>query len=100
MDRLEKDMSELERVWKSSVDDIKSIIRAEISDLKSEQIGDLKDAIKTRDRQMAEFENRIRDTEDSLRAWDAGRGLVNWLIKTLIAGGALGVGYISGKHLP
>jgi len=99
LDRLERDMYDLQKVWKSSVDDIKSIIKAEISDLKKEQIGDLKDAIKTRDRQLAEFENRIRDAETGLRSWETGRGLINWLVKTLIASGALVAGYLGGKHL-
>jgi chromosome segregation ATPase len=99
MERLERDSHDLQKLWRSSVDDLKSVIKSEIGDLKNEQIADLRDAIKHRDREMADYENRIRDIENSVRDWTAGRSLLGWLIKTLLGAGGLVAGYFGAKHI-
>jgi chromosome segregation ATPase len=102
LDRLERDYEDLNRLWKSSVDDIKAHIKAEIGDLKTEQIADLKQAIKDRDHIITEIEGRIRATEDAIRDWNTGRGIVNWMIRLLfsiIGAGAAVFGYEAfGRH--
>lgn len=99
MERLKDDMERHERRWETTVDDIKAIIKSEIHDLKSEQITDLKQAIKDRDQQFAEMENRMRDVEGGVRDWNTGRGILSWLIKLGIGGGSLAAGYLGAKHL-
>lgn len=99
LERLERDMSTMTDRWMSSVDDIKATIKAEVGELKAEQIADLRQAIKDRDRLMAEIENRVRDVENAQRDWNAGKTTLVWLIRFVIAAAGLIAGFIGAKHL-
>lgn len=99
LERLERDMGDLQKVWRSSVDDIKAIIRSEIRELKSEQIADLRTSAKERDNKIEELEDMIRGLEKRQDRWDTSAGVVHWLIRTIFAVGGLGAGYLGAKHI-
>jgi len=96
---VESKVQGLDALWRSSVDDIKATIRSEISDLKSEQIADLRKRFEIEGVALEKMEIRLREVEGRQRDWDTGRRVVDWVTRFLIGAGALGAGYYSGKHL-
>lgn len=99
LDAMEENQKNLDRVFRSSVDDIKSIIKAEVSDLKSEQITDLRREIATTQQRLDGQNILIADLRTRQEQWDTGRSVLNWLIKFLVGAGGLIAGYYGSKHL-
>lgn len=99
MRKIENDLARMEDKWQKSVDDIKSTMRAEIADLKSEQIADLKARVQTMDQRMDGQNVLISDLRTNQDKFEAGAGIVGWLIKTTIALGSLAIGYFGAKHI-
>lgn len=89
MDHLEDDIKDMKQFMKTSVDDIKDTVRSQISELKSEQLGDLKTRLNDGYRQLNEHDLRLRDVEKQQNAYAAAGGVLGWLVKTTI--GVLGV---------
>jgi hypothetical protein len=96
--RVEKDLADMQALWRSSVDDIKATIKAELAELKAEQIADLREAIKSRDRQMETFAMRLRHAENTIGDWNAGRKILAWFVKVLIGVAGVLAGYFGAKH--
>lgn len=97
--QLEENQREFKKTFYSSVDDLKSIIRSEVSDLKQEQIGDLRESVRQLSEMMRMYEQRIRELEHSNDRMTAGAGLLGWVARISIAIGSLIVGYFGGRHL-
>jgi len=100
LENVERAIPEMSKLWIKTVDDIRIIIKQEIGDLKTEQIGDLKKSVEKRDFQMDALEARVRANEVAIHEWVASSNTLNWLLKSIIAIGALLVGYFGGRHLP
>jgi len=110
---LETDIKRSDQLLKSSVDDIKATIKSEISDLKGEQIGDLKSAnanlIERLDRQAERMERiersaseRIERLERTQGEWKTGAGVAEWMIRfaiLLIGVIITGLGVFGYKHI-
>lgn len=88
---VERDMTRMEAFLKSSVDDIKATIKGEISDLKTEQIADIR-------RRIESLEKRMTDAEREQAEISGGKGALAWFIRIMIALGSLSLGFYSGKH--
>jgi hypothetical protein len=99
LDRVEKDLTEMQRLWRASVDDIKATIKGELAQLKSEQIADLREAIKSRDKQMETLSIGLRHAEDIVRDLNVGRKILAWFVKVLIGVGGAVAGYFGAKHV-
>jgi FtsZ-binding cell division protein ZapB len=89
---LKADVARLEKLFVSSIDDIKTLIRSEIQELKEEQIKELKQTCK-------DMELRLRDMEQSHENWMKGAGMVGWAIKTAIALASAIGGAVGWEHL-
>lgn len=89
---LETAVERSERLLKSSVDDIKATVRSEISDLKSEQINDIRKLVDTDHMRLNEIERR----QDR---WEGGAGITGWLIKVIIGLAGIGAGYFGSGHI-
>jgi len=100
IENVERAIPEMTRLWNKTVDDIRAIIRSEIADLKTEQIADLRKNVEKRDFQMEALEARVRANEVTIHEWVASSRVLNWLLKSVIAIGALLAGYLGGRHLP
>ena len=88
---IEEDLRRLDDKWQKAVDDIKATIKAEISELKTEQIKDLKERVAAGYKTLSEFEARLRETEKRQDRWDTSAGVVHWLVKIGFAAlGAIG----------
>jgi len=106
LEALEVDMASVNRAlerlddkWQKSVDDIKATIKSEIGELKGEQIADLKTRVNDGYRMLNEYNDRLRDYEKKVDAWDTGRSVVNYLIKAAIALISLFAGAFGWEHL-
>ena len=89
---LETAMKHSDEMLRSSVDDIKATIRSEVSDLKGEQIGDLRAA-------QQKLMERMDRVEQSLSRWVTGASVVDWLIRfAILVGGAL-AGIFGARHI-
>lgn len=101
MRKVEADLERLDDKWQKSTDDIKNTIKAEISELKSEQLADVKRRIDDGYRRLEGFEIRIQKMELEQTKWQTSAGVVNWLIKfafALIGAAAAIVGYEALGH--
>jgi predicted nucleic acid-binding Zn-ribbon protein len=99
MDALERNQERAEKTLLSSVDDIKHMIKAEISELKTEQINDLRAQVRACENRLDAQNLHISDIRTKQENWDSGAGVVGWLVKTAIGIGALIAGYLGAKHL-
>lgn len=81
---MEADLRRLDDKWQKSVDDIKATIRAEISDLKTEQIADLKSRLKDGYDTLNAFDKRLDAIEHTQAQWKTSAGVANWLIRFVI----------------
>lgn len=102
LDKVEAEVESLERLWRSSVDDIKNTIKGEVRDLKTEQIAEIRKRQDDETGVLREYDKRLRDVENAVRDWNTGRGVVNWMIRTafaIIGAGAAILGYETlGRH--
>ena len=88
---IEADLRRIDDKWQKSVDDIKATIKSEISELKTEQIKDLKERIASGQKVLNDFDQRLRETEKRQDRWDNSAGVVHWMIKISFAAmGAIG----------
>jgi len=99
MGKVERDLDKLETKWTSSVDDIKNTIKSEIADLKAEQIADLRQAIRDREKQVNAVEVRLREVEEGLNGFIAGSGLLTHILRMAIGIAGVIAGYLGAKHL-
>jgi hypothetical protein len=99
LESLEKQHEALNDMMKSSVDDIKATIRSEVSDLKSEQIADIKRQVLTMDQRLDGQNIMLGDVRSRQESWDTGASILNWLIRSLVAVGGLVMGYFGAKHI-
>lgn len=99
IDAIAIEQKRLDRIFESTVDDIKALIKSEIADLKGEQISDLRGQINALGQQVAAQNLHISDLRSRQEKWDSGAGVVSWLIKTAIAGAGLAAGYFGAKHV-
>lgn len=99
MDAMEENQKRLERMLLSSVDDIKNMLKAEIADLKSEQITDLRRDQRTLEQRLDAQNVYISDIRTRQESWDFGAGIFGWVIKVLIAVAGIIAGYFGAKHL-
>lgn len=97
LDRIEADMVELQRMFKSSVDDFKATLKSEISEIKSEQIHDLRETVKENRSIITNLDKRLREAENNLRDWTTGRSIFTWLLRSAIAFFAAIAGFIGGN---
>lgn len=98
---MEADLRRLDDKWQKSVDDIKATIRSEISELKSEQIKDMRDQIKDMNVKAEGRDVEIRHLQREISSWKAGASAVNWMIRfTIAAVSAIGgvLGYEAIRH--
>jgi hypothetical protein len=100
VDALSGEIKRLENIWSSSVDDIKATIRSEVSDLKAEQIADLKRQINTMDQRMDGQNVMLADVRTKQDRWDTGASVLNWIVRVLVGVGGAVAGYLGAKHLP
>lgn len=102
MRRVENELERLDDKWQKSTDDIKSTIKAEIGELKTEQLAEFRRRIDDGYRRLEGFDLRIQKMELEQTRWQTSAGVVNWLIKALFAiGGILATvaGYETfGRH--
>jgi hypothetical protein len=98
LDGLEVAFGQLSALWKTSVDDIKSTIRSEIADLKSEQIADLKRQVITLDQRLDGQNMLLSDVRTKQQGWEMSAGVVNWVIRALMGAAGLIAGYLGAKH--
>ena len=96
---VETKLQGMDTLWKSSVDDIKATIRSEVSDLKSEQINDIKISQKQIADRIDIQSNRLTRLERTQDQWSTAKGVVNWLIRLVIAIGGIAVGIVGAKHV-
>lgn len=91
---LENDMKDLERLWRSSVDDIKNTIKGEVSELKAEPISDLRNRVSEGYKTLKEYDERLREVENSVRDWNTGRSVVKYLVHGAVAVGSAAAGIL------
>lgn len=99
LEGVEARQEELSKVFKSSVDDIKATIRSEVSDLKSEQIADLKRQIMTMDQRMDGQNVMLGDVRTKQDRWDTGASVLNWMVRIVIGIAGVWAGYVGAKHI-
>ena len=99
LEALEKQQEALNAMMKSSVDDIKATIRSEVSDLKSEQIADMKRQILTMDQRMDGQNVMLSDVRTKQDRWDTGASVLNWIVRILVGIGGIAAGYLGAKHI-
>lgn len=99
MRKIEADVARMEDKWQRSVDDIKATIKSEVADLKSEQIADLKARISTLDQRVDGQNVMLSDLRTNQDRYDTARGVVGWLIKTVIGIGGVLAGAFGWEHL-
>lgn len=99
MASLETDVKRLNELWKSSVDDIKATIRSEVSDLKTEQINDIKGNVNKLGERIDRQTERVSRLERTQTEWTTARNVVNWLIRLVIGIGGIAVGIVGSKHV-
>jgi gas vesicle protein len=109
INRLEAEHADLERLWRSSVDDIKNTIKGEIAELKSEQIKDLRDVIKEHSERLnahsdrfshlkEQMDEEIRKIEFKVNRWETSVGVVHWIVRAIFAVIGLGAGFWGADH--
>lgn len=96
---IEADMRRLDDKWQKSVDDIKATIRSEVSELKSEQIADLKTRLQDGYRTLEAQDKRLDAVEKAQDRFHASAGVVNWLIKVGIAIAGVFAGAFGWDHI-
>jgi Flp pilus assembly protein TadB len=96
---LETAVKHSDTMLKSSVDDIKATIRSEIFDLKSEQIADVKAALKQLGERVESQSLRLARLERAQDQWKTAGGVVNWLIRAAIGIGGILIGIFGYRHL-
>lgn len=99
MRKIEADLERMDDKWQRSVDDIKATIKSEVADLKSEQIADLKARIGTLDQRVDGQNVMLSDLRTNQERYDTARGVVNWLIKTVIGIGGVLAGAFGWEHI-
>jgi hypothetical protein len=88
---VERDLTRMESLWRSSVDDIKATIKSEVSDLKSEQIAELR-------KRLEIIDNRLTVLEKDQAEISGGKTALAWFIRITIAIAAMLVGFLGGRH--
>jgi chromosome segregation ATPase len=88
---LDADFKSLDRLWRSTADDIKAAIKAAIGELKTEQIADLKGSVK-------EAVVRLDKVERKQDRWDTSAGVVHWFIRGAFAVAGLAAGLLGAEH--
>ncbi len=99
LEALDDKYDNMDKLLKSSVDDIKATIKAEVSDLKTEQINDLRRRVETMDQRMDGQNMMLSDVRTKQDRWDTGAGILNWLVRILIGIGGGVAGYLGARHL-
>ena len=99
---LETAVRHSDEMMRTSVDDIKATIRSEISDLKGEQIGDLRAAHTKLLERIDRMAERIDKLERTQAEWRTGAGVAEWMIRfaiLLIGAIGAGLGLLGYKHI-
>jgi uncharacterized protein HemX len=96
---LETAVKHSDDMMKSSVDDIKATIRSEISDLKGEQIGDLRAANQKLFELVDRLTSRLDAIERTQAEWKTGASVANWMIRLAIGFGGAAAGILGYKHI-
>lgn len=96
---LETAVKRSDDMMKSSVDDIKATIRSEISDLKGEQIGDLRAANQKLFDLHERLSNRVDTIERAQVEWKTSASVANWLIRFAMAVGGAAAGIFGYRHI-
>jgi chromosome segregation ATPase len=97
---LKSGQQQLDKLLKSSIDDIKATIRSEVADLKSEQIGDLRRAFDGMASRIDRQSTRMDKMEREQDRWQTGKSIANWLIRTVLVIAGVLVGYFGATHKP
>ena len=96
--RLESELKDLDRLWRSTTDDIKNKIESEVRELKDEPIKEIKEDMKDFDRRLLSGLERLEKVERKQERWETSAGTVHWIVRGVF--GILGIvaGFLGADH--